>query len=57
MAQPPSLDERGLREIELARNGLHPIRREACRVHHHGQRVAGQRRAGKHIHDEILQLQ
>ncbi len=51
----PALDERGLGKVELARNGLHPLGRQAARVHHHRQRIARQRLAGENIYNEIIE--
>ena len=51
----PALDERGLGKVELARNGLHLFGCQAARVHHHRQRIAGERLARENIYDGIFE--
>ena len=52
----PALDKCGLGKIEFARDRLHAPGGQPRGVHHHCQRVPGQRSARKNVNDKVLEF-
>jgi len=51
-----ALNEGGLREVELACNGLHFLCAEAGGVKHNGERIAIERCVGEYVNNEIIEF-